>query len=244
MTTPRLLYSTAPPPAGAFELPARLDADVARSWFPELGKRSESWTPRSRLGMAVLRSLPHLPADLAAEIRELIQSVVVVESSLAVRVLRGLGLYHAGELRWTEVEIERHGIVSRKVVTDTGVGFVVDAFQNLVELENMKFHALGTGTNNEAAGDSALQTELTTEYTGNVRATGTTAESAANAFQSVGTNTLDSGTPAITEHGLMSQAATGGGVLFDRSKFSAINLVGANGDALQTTYTVTFSSGG
>jgi hypothetical protein len=141
--------------------------------------------------------------------------------------------------------ITDYGLVSLRVVTDTGVAFIVDAFQNSTELENMKYHGLGTGTGNEAAGDTALGTELTTEYTGNVRATGSLTEGAsANIFRTVGTNTLDSGTPAITEHGILSQAATGGGVLLDRSKFSAINLVGANGDSLQSTYDLTLSSGG
>jgi hypothetical protein len=137
-----------------------------------------------------------------------------------------------------------YGLASLRVITTTGVGFIVDAFQNSVELEIMKYHALGTGTGNEAAGDTALGTELTTEYTGNVRATGSTEEGATgNIYKSIGTNTLDSGTPAITEHGILSQAATGGGVLLDRSKFSAVNLDGTQGDSLQSTYQGTFTAG-
>jgi hypothetical protein len=46
----------------------------------------------------------------------------------------------------------------------------------------------------------------------------------------------------VTEHGLFS--ASSAGTLWDRSKFSAINLVGANGDGLQTTYDMTASAGG
>lgn len=137
-----------------------------------------------------------------------------------------------------------YGLASLRVVTTTGVGYIVDAFQNSVELENMKYHALGTGIGDEAVGDTGLGTELTTEYTGDVRATGTTAEGAtANIYSTVGTNTLDSGTPAVTEHGVMSQAATGGGVLLDRSKFSAVNLDGTAGDSLQSTYQLTFTAG-
>jgi hypothetical protein len=41
-----------------------------------------------------------------------------------------------------------------------------------------------------------------------------------------------------------SQSATGGGTLWDRSKFAAINVVGASGDSIQFTYTATLSSGG
>jgi hypothetical protein len=146
-------------------------------------------------------------------------------------------LYGSGE----QVDL---GLVSLRVITTTGVGYIVDAFANSVELENMKFHGLGTGTGAEAAGDTALGTELSTEYTGNVRATGSTTEGAsANIYRTVGTNTLDSGTPAVTEHGVLSQAAPGGGVLLDRSVFAAINLVGANGDGIQSTYDATFTAG-
>lgn len=136
-----------------------------------------------------------------------------------------------------------YGTASLRVVTTTGAGFIVDAFQNIVEVENMKFHGLGTGTNAEAVGDTALQTELTTQYNpDNTRATGSLTEGASgNIFRTVGTNTVDA-SAAVTEHGILSQAATGGGVLLDRSQFSVINL--ANGDSLQSTYDLTFNTGG
>jgi hypothetical protein len=136
-----------------------------------------------------------------------------------------------------------YSLVSLRVVTNAGVGYIVDAFQTStgVELENMKYHGLGTGTNAEAAGDTALQTELTTEYNngGNIRATGTTTESASNVYVTVATNTVDA-SAAITEHGIFS--ASSSGVLLDRSVFSVINL--ASGDSLQTTYSLTFTAGG
>jgi len=133
-----------------------------------------------------------------------------------------------------------YGLVSLRVLTDTGVGYIVDAFQNSVELENMKFHGYGTGTNAEAAADAALQTELTTEYAVNsTRPTGSTTEGAsANIYRTVGTLSPDANV-AITEHGIFSAASAG--VLLDRSKFSVINLI--SGDSLQTTYDLTFTSG-
>ncbi|MGH9766103.1 MAG: hypothetical protein ACREAB_01610 [Blastocatellia bacterium] len=136
-----------------------------------------------------------------------------------------------------------YGLASLRVVTDTGVGFIVDAFQNIVELENMKFHGIGTGGTAEAAAQTALVTELTTEYNPNsTRATGSTTEGAsANIYRTVGTNTVDA-TAAITEHGIFTQGATGGGVMLDRSLFSVVNL--ANGDSLQSTYDFTITSGG
>ncbi|MGE3176768.1 MAG: hypothetical protein AB7O32_04825, partial [Vicinamibacterales bacterium] len=95
----------------------------------------------------------------------------------------------------------------------------------------------------EAVGDTALVTESTTILNpDSTRATGTLAEGAsANIFRSVGTVTFD-GSGAITEHGLFSQAATGGGVLFDRSVFAAINV--ASGDSIQFTYDATLTAGG
>lgn len=201
------------------------------------------WTPKTDLGMSILRAMPYLPEDLRLELVDRISRTTVIESSLRAKAIRGLGLFQKGLIPRHEVQVEDHGLVSVRVVTDVGVGFIVDAFQNLVELEIMKFHGIGTGSTAEAAGDTALVTELTTEYNPNsTRATGTTTESAANIYQTVATNTLDSGTPALREHGVFSASAAG--VLLDRSVYASITLTGANGDALQTDYRLTFTSGG
>jgi hypothetical protein len=138
------------------------------------------------------------------------------------------------------------GLISLRVVTDTGVQYLVDALQNLTEPENLKFHAFGTGTTAEAASQTALVTELTTEYaTDNTRPTGSLTEGAsANIFRTVATLSPDgAGTLAIAEHAIESQAATGGGTMLDRSQFSAINLTRGS-DSLQTTYDLTIPSGG
>lgn len=139
-----------------------------------------------------------------------------------------------------------YGLASLRVVTTAGVNYLVDALQGTVEPELFRFHGIGTGTNAEASANTALQTELTTEYqTNSVRPEGTLAEGAsANVFRTVGTITLDSGTPAVTEHGIFSDADVGEGTLLDRSVFSAINLVGANGDGIQVTYDFTINAGG
>lgn len=140
------------------------------------------------------------------------------------------------------------GLASMAVVTTTGVNFIVDAFQNLKELEDMKYHGLGTGGGAEASTDTALTTEITTAYnnSGDIRATGTLTEGAsANIYRTVATNTVDAAV-AITEHGIFSQAATGAAsgtnVLLDRSLFAAVNL--AIGDQLQSTYDLTVAAGG
>jgi hypothetical protein len=116
------------------------------------------------------------------------------------------------------------GLVSLRVVTTVGVGYIVDAFQNSVEAENMKFHAFGTGTTAEAAGDTALVTELTNEYVSNVRPTGSQTEGAsANIYRSVAHTLPDSG-GVFTSPSTAYLKANAAGVLPDRSKFSAINL--------------------
>lgn len=140
-------------------------------------------------------------------------------------------------------EIVDLGLASLRVVTTAGVNFLVDAFQNTTELENLKYHGFGTGAAAEAVGNTALTTELTTEYaTNSTRPTGTTTEGAsANIYRTVATLTPDASV-AITEHGVFDQAATGGGTLWDRSVFSAVNLNGT-GDALQATYDCTFAAG-
>lgn len=167
----------------------------------------------------------------------------------ARRVLtaRALGLSHFyGSLYLTHIkadgEVLELGLASMRVVTTAGVNYIVDAFQNTTEVENLKFHGIGTGTNAEASGDTSLQTESTTALNpDSTRATGSTTEGAsANIYRTVGTVTVDA-TVACTEHGIFSAAATGTGTLLDRSVFSVVNL--ASGDSLQATYDLTLPAG-
>jgi hypothetical protein len=159
----------------------------------------------------------------------------------------GQGIFGVSRLYATVIRadgrIERLGLISTKLITDTGVGFLVDDWDNNgADLTTMNFHGCGTGVAAENQTDSALGTESTTALNpDNTRATGTRSQPAANQYRSVGTLTFD-GSAAITEHGILSQAATGGGVLWDRSQFSAINVV--NLDSIQFTYTCTVSAGG
>lgn len=136
-----------------------------------------------------------------------------------------------------------YGVVSRRVVTDAFVAYVVDDWDGGANvIDNFNYHGCGTGVGAEAAGDTALGTECTTALNpDNTRATGTKTQPASNQMRTVGTLTFDA-IAAITEHGVFTQAATGGGTLLDRSVFSAINV--ASGDSIQFTYTLTLSSGG
>lgn len=165
----------------------------------------------------------------------------------AENAARGGALATLGHLWLAKVDLrgEQHdlGLASCRVVTTTGVNYLVDAFQGLVEPENLKFHGIGTGGSAEAVGNTALTTELTTQYSvSSTRPTGSLGEQAGNAnvFESVATITV-SATVAITEHGIFSQAATGGGTMLDRTLFSVVNL--ASGESLQATYQLSMIAG-
>ncbi len=208
------------------------------AWIPDPLKyriediqRIRDWTPQTKIGAIVWECLNYLPGELAAELVDRFTSILVAESELSLVKIDGL----------TGVRTD-YGVVGCRVVTDAGVAYLIDdMFDGSTDVTTFDFHGLGTGTNAEAAGDTTLQTELTTEYTSNVRATGTASNPTAPVYRSVGTNTLDSGTPAVTEHGLFS--ASSSGTLLDRTVFSAINLIGANGDSLQSTYSFTLTAG-
>lgn len=125
----------------------------------------------------------------------------------------------------------------KNLIVNAGEAFLVDAWQNIVELEIMKYHGIGTGAVAAGETDTGCGTESTTALNpDNTRATGSLTEASASVFRTVGTNTVDA-TVAATEWCLMSQAATGGGTMWSRVVFTVINL--ASGDSLQTTYDLT-----
>ena len=139
--------------------------------------------------------------------------------------------------------IEDYGITSRRVVTDDFVAFIVDALDTAqATFDDFDYMGYGTGSAAEAAGDTALGTELTTQYASdNVRPTGTVSQPAANQFRLVTTLSPDA-TVTIQEAAPFSQAAVAGGVMMDRSLTGGQALV--SGDSLQTTYTLSLTSGG
>lgn len=211
-------------------------------------------------GSLVARLMPRsgyydqgLPASLPWRARvRTVWLEVCLRGRLAVTgLVRGLvyasGVLAVGRLYVSVIRangaIEHLGLVSTKLITDAGVAYLVDDWDGGANvIDNFNYHGVGTGTTAEAVGNTALVTESTTALNpDSTRATGTKSQPAANQARSVGTVTFDN-TAAITEHGIFSQAATGGGTLWDRSVFSAINVV--SGDSIQFTYTCTFSSGG
>jgi len=194
---------------------------------PLLWKLRNNFTNRFILGWIAV----HIIVPL---IRSLHLPLMMAYGELSIMVRNGA----TGE--WTD-----YGVVSRRVITDAGVTFLRDDWNNNAQdYTTFNFHGIGTGTGAEATSDTALGTESTTALNpDSTRATGTRSTPASNQWRSVGTLTADADI-AVTEHGIFSQAATGGGTLWDRSKFTAINLVGTSGDSIQVTYTCTLTSGG
>lgn len=200
---------------------------------PKINKAPLSWklrnnlTNRFILGWLAVKVLVPL-------VKKLHLPILVAYGELRIRT------HNAKTGEWTD-----YGVVSRRVITNAGVTFLRDDWNNNAQdFTTFNFHGIGTGTNAENVTDTALQTESTTALNpDSTRATGTRSTPASNQFRSVGTLTCDADI-ACTEHGLLSQAATGGGTLWDRSVFSVINLIGANPDSIQTTYTGTLTAGG
>jgi len=234
------------------EAGGKLDLRVVRG-VPSHGEDVVEWgtvlTPRRTVDLAAVRALGMPKRGLPDSVNEwraknlpnLWRGARRVALAKTFQIPTHFGALFVAKVRDGEV-IEELGLASLRVVTDAGVAAIADSFGNTFENELFNFHGMGTGTVAEAAADTALGTELTTEYNPNsTRATGVQT-TPTNVYQTVGTNTIDSGTPAVTEHGILSQAATGGGTLLDRSKFAAINLV--SGDGIQFTYQLTLTSGG
>lgn len=222
---------------------------------------------------ATLPDAPAIPAYQLETMRRLIagEPVAVHRPSLGWRIRQTIhlirnGSYFVKPLAWAarrlglmvgygelhlrtyhrDGSITEYGLASRKLVTDAGVAYLCNDMNNAAssaDISLFKFHGFGTGTTAESAAQTALVTELTTEYAVNsTRPTGSQASST-NTYTSVGTLTPDSGgTLAITEHGLFS--ASSSTTLWDRSKFTAVNLDSTAGDSLAATYVATFPSGG
>jgi hypothetical protein len=133
-------------------------------------------------------------------------------------------------------EIIDYGVVSYRVVSTAYVtALATNQFDGSAPAPTaFDYHDCGTGTNAEAAGDTALQTPY-----GGARTNGTPTNPSAGVYRNTGTINF-TGTLAITEHGVFS--AISAGTLLDRSVFSAVNVI--NGDAISFQYSLTYAAGG
>lgn len=218
------------------------------AWVPDgLQARLAAYTPKSSLGALVKDLLGHwyLPAEMANELLDKLADVIVLESRLAVAVLRGA---HS-PLRMGDVLREDHGVVSRRVITTTGVEMLVDVFQSSGNGLSFKWHAIGLSSAAEAVGNTALTNEMTTAGYGSAtrgQGTQTTGSAGAHVYETVATITIDSvtsGTPmVIQEHGIFKTSGVGSTGLWDRSLTGTQTL--STGDSIQVTYDLTINSGG
>lgn len=186
------------------------------------------WQLSNRLRRGFIRGwLAYHLAPLIARL----MGLTALTSRLSVRVQRATG-------EWID-----YGVVSYRLVTTAAVNAMATSFVTPASPGDFYYHALGTNNTAEAIGDTALVAEITTQYNpDSTRPTGThVSGGSSNIYRTVGTITVD-GSVAAVEHGILTQAATGGGTLLDRSVFSVVNL--SSGDSFQATYELTFTAGG
>jgi|TARA_Y100001937_G_scaffold23964_2_gene34442 hypothetical protein len=115
------------------------------------------------------------------------------------------------------------------LVVTAGKGYVASRMKD-ASATAMSHMAIGSGTTNPAASDTALETEL-----GRVALTSTTVSSAVVTY--VATFAAGTGTGAVTEAGILN--ASSSGTLLCRTEFSVVNK--GSSDSMTITWTVTVS---
>lgn len=118
------------------------------------------------------------------------------------------------------------------LVTDAGKAGVASRINGAGSEAAFTYIAIGTGTTAAAAGDTTLETEITTG--GGERASATASRTTTDVTDDTATLILTfnfTSSFAVTEAGALNAASTG--VLLNRQVFSAVNV--ANGDSLQVT---------
>ena len=123
-----------------------------------------------------------------------------------------------------------------KCVTAAFVEHLVDALHTASYINNFKYHEFGVGTASESASDTALGSPCA----GESRTIGTQTEGgSANVYRTFAEHTF-SNSFAVTEHGVFN--ASSGGILMDRSVFSAKQVT--EGSKIEVTFELTLQSGG
>lgn len=142
-----------------------------------------------------------------------------------------------GDSAWNGGRLIDLGLLGKRAVTDTGVADLVDDWDDgSGDIALFNFHDSGTSS----TGENQTDTNLIAEAGPATRATGSKSQPSANIIRSVGTISY-TGTLAIVEHGLFSTANRATDLMWDRTVFSAINVV--SGDSIQFTYECTFTAG-
>ena len=183
-----------------------------RNYLIRLGYRLKNWS-------SILRAYGTLLAASAANMAGVMTMVGILEATL----IKADG---------TRIKL---GVIGTRSVTDAAVAFLVDDWDGGAnDFSLMNFHDSGTGITAENVTDVGMETSA-----GPARVSGTKSQPSANIARTIATIAYTA-TLAITEHGLFS--ASTGVTLWDRTVFSAINVV--NGDSIQFTYSLTINAGG
>jgi hypothetical protein len=124
--------------------------------------------------------------------------------------------------------------IVKNLITNAGLKGAADRLGG-ISAAAFTYLALGTGTTAAAAGNTALETELSTLGLSRVNATvaAVTTTVTDDTLQLSNTFTV-TGTAAVTEAGILN--AGSGGTLLSRLVFSAVNVI--NGDSLTVTYKI------
>lgn len=156
-----------------------------------------------------------------------------------------------GRLIREKNQIHDLGLLSRRVITRLGVDAIVKDFNSSAgDVSTFLYHGVGTG--GDGATSASTETTLVTEVTANpplsvasTRTTGTGSNPASAAddyyYKSVALISF-TGNATIKEHGLFNQAATGGGIMFDRSPHG--DLAVSTTVQIEYSYTLTVTAGG
>jgi hypothetical protein len=215
--------------------------------------------------LGLLQGRPSVPpATIPADMRGVLESSIVLRPSLSGKIfrpdysrlapeqkqrLRGLLDKNVDVTLLASAfggDVTDLGVMSTRMVTNTGVLFLAAAFAGAATLSNFKYHGFGTGTAAEGVAQTALQTEFTTEYAvDSTRPTGSQSNTTVMpaVYTTIATFAPDSGgSLAVTEHGIFA-GATGANTMWDRSVFGVVTLV-AGVDSLQVTYNLTLNAGG
>jgi len=133
---------------------------------------------------------------------------------------------------------EKQRLEVYNLVTTVGKALIAGRLSAVGAPAAALYIAVGTGTNAAAAGDTALQTEITDSGLERVLGTAslTTTTTTDDTFHLTTTFTV-TGTKAVTEVGILNASSTG--TLLSRRVASAVNV--ANGDSLTVNYDLQFT---
>jgi ribosomal protein L11 len=131
--------------------------------------------------------------------------------------------------------------ILENLVVTAGKAHVASILQNATGPAEMKWMAVGTGVTAPAAGDTDLQSEITTGLGGTRVSVTRTNPTSTSILYAATWNPGQATNGAITEAGTFNASAVGpaSGTMLDRATFSAI--AKAAGDTLTINWTVTVS---